>query len=393
MQRVSPNQIHRNAELKSTNDEFIKKIVDDSRKLYSNGLPIIFTLRHLSLLTDVNFKYLYSIVAKKINPYNNFYINKATGGKRNISSPSFCLRRVQDFIKEKILDTNYVSNKISECVFSYRKARSIVDNAKSHIGAKWIIKADIENFFDSIKEYSVYNFFLSLDYAPLLSLELARLVTWPSYDNTEKSASDIDLDLNDNTDLTFKYKFYTCPQNMVGSLPQGASTSPQLSNIIFYPLDNEFTLLSKKYGFLYTRYADDLIFSTRYDIDICEARNLIKKIRNILSSHNYRINNKKTKIMLPDTKKIITGIVVTDKRILLKREFKDEIKKNIFFAEKNGLEAQRKFIKFHGNTYVFIKYLLGKLNFANQVEPEFATIWRKRLINLAKKNGFIDIFY
>ena len=207
MQRVSPNQIHRCAELKSSNEEFIQKLVKDSRKLYSKGLPIIFTLRHLSKLTDVNFKYLHSIVGKKINPYNNFSINKARGGKRNISSPNFYLRRVQDFIKQEILDTNYVSSQISESVFSYRKALSIVDNAKFHIGAKWIIKTDIENFFDSIKEYHIYHFFHSLGYASLLSLELSRLVTWPSFDINFDLGLSQDRSLNEDITFTSKYKF------------------------------------------------------------------------------------------------------------------------------------------------------------------------------------------
>ena len=392
MQRVSPNQIHRCAELKSSNEEFIQKLVKDSRKLYSKGLPIIFTLRHLSKLTDVNFKYLHSIVGKKINPYNNFSINKARGGKRNISSPNFYLRRVQDFIKQEILDTNYVSSQISESVFSYRKALSIVDNAKFHIGAKWIIKTDIENFFDSIKEYHIYHFFHSLGYASLLSLELSRLVTWPSFDINFDLGLSQDRSLNEDITFTSKYKFY-CSSDVIGSLPQGAPTSPQLSNIIFSPIDEKFKILSEEYVYIYTRYADDLFFSTRNNIDINSARNLLNEVRYILNSSNYKMNNKKTKIILPRAKKVITGIVITDDKILLDRKFKDEIKMNIFFAEKNGLEAQRKFIKFHGNTHTFLKYLLGKLNFANQVEPDFANIWKKRLLNLAKNSGFTMIYY
>ena len=119
----------------------------------------------------------------------------------------------------------------------------------------------------------------------------------------------------------------------------------------------------------------------------------MNEVRYILNSSNYKMNNKKTKIILPRAKKVITGIVITDDKILLDRKFKDEIKMNIFFAEKNGLEAQRKFIKFHGNTHTFLKYLLGKLNFANQVEPDFANIWKKRLLNLAKNSGFTMIYY
>ena len=355
-------------------------------------MPIIFTLRHLSKLTDVNFKYLHSIVGKKINPYNNFSINKARGGKRNISSPNFYLRRVQDFIKQEILDTNYVSSQISESVFSYRKALSIVDNAKFHIGAKWIIKTDIENFFDSIKEYHIYHFFHSLGYASLLSLELSRLVTWPSFDINFDLGLSQDRSLNEDITFTSKYKFY-CSSDVIGSLPQGAPTSPQLSNIIFSPIDEKFKILSEEYGYIYTRYADDLFFSTRNNIDINSARNLLNEVRCILNSSNYKMNNKKTKIILPRAKKVITGIVITDDKILLDRKFKDEIKMNIFFAEKNGLEAQRKFIKFHGNTHTFLKYLLGKLNFANQVEPDFANIWKKRLLNLAKNSGFTMIYY
>lgn len=325
----------------------------------NNGLPIFNTLRDFSFLTRVNFDYIKNVVHRKIIPYHNFCIPKQFGGMRIISSPDPDLKKIQSFIKNKILDTKFIQKRIYSHVYSYRKSYSIIDNARKHIDSKWMVKVDINNFFNSINEYSVYNFFSSLGYSSFLSFALTRLVTCPTpYNINEFNA------------------------NTVGSLPQGSPTSPQISNLIFFDIDKIFNSLAKKYNYIYTRYADDIIFSTYENITMHHACCLINIIKNTLNKYGYRINKKKTKIVFPHSKKIVNGIVIKDGRLLLSKKFKEEIKKDIFFAQKNGLKKQKEFINFNGDLNNFIIYLLGKINFANQVEPKFATIWRNKLMNL-----------
>lgn len=380
MNEVSPYQFLRLSEAHGNNNDFTQAIFRDAKILAQKRLPVIFTLNHLAKLTGSSYRFLHSVVERKYDPYFHFTILKRNGTRRAISAPRPILFNALNFIKEKILDSDYILNFMDDAVFSFRKKRSIVDNAKIHIGASWLIKIDIVDFFGAIKEISVFNFFSSLGYAALLSFEMARLVTWPQ------------LNLYSTTILSstsyHKYKFYSGDLNNHGSLPQGAPTSPQLSNIIFKPVDIILNYVSKKYGCVYTRYADDLFFSSN-KLDKRSIKLIIQEVRSNLSRFGYELNQSKTKVFSPGSKKIVTGIIVTDNTLRLNKKFKDEIKKHIFFIEKNGLQEQAH----HSgskNAISFLAYLRGKLNFARQVEPNFALKWALRLDRIIQQSRIIN---
>lgn len=325
MNRVSPYQFIKLAEALGCDKKFISSIFYDAKQLAAKQLPIFFSLNHFARVAGVPYKELHLIIERKIDPYFHFSIPKKNGTRRLISSPSSNLAKIQKLIKEEILDSNHVSSLMHDAVFSYRKGRSIVDNAKAHLSARWLIKIDIKDFFGSVFETAVFDFFLSLGYNRLLSFELARLTTWPtnflSYENAKTPPA-----------CMSKYKFYISHAEKLGSLPQGALTSPQLSNLLFYIVDERFSELTAKYGAIYTRYADDLYFSCD-SIDLALARELIKDVRGILYRFGYLINSQKTKIFSPGAKKIITGIVVTDGTVRLIKNLKTILRK-IFFLPK-----------------------------------------------------------
>ena len=394
MSRVSPYQFENVAEAYGYDADYIRAIFLDAKKISEKNLPVLFTLNHLALATGCHYKILHSIVERKANPYHCFAIPKKTGGLRLISSPSPALFDVQKFIKQEILDAECALNEVHSAVYSYKKGVSIVDNARKHVGSRWLIKVDIKDFFGSITEDAVYSFFSSLGYANLLSFEIARLVTWPpKYQYVDEPISfeafQNNFNYNHNSaKFGSTYRIYTNPLAPAGSLPQGSPTSPQLSNILFSSVDIALKGISDKHQCIYTRYADDLFFSCN-KMSLGEAQDLLKKVQKILSKFGYVINKEKTKILSPQSKKIITGIVIEDNALRLDKKYKDAIKRDVFFAEKNGIAHQGRLCR-SKNPLSFLEYLSGRINYAQQVEPMFARKWQERLRCLVEKNNFIN---
>lgn len=367
MDGVSPYHFLNLAEALGCGQDYAKAVFEDAAKLSAKGLPVIFTLNHLATLAYGSLGFLHLTVKRAFDPYRHYTIPKRDGRRRRISSPNSELAAVQDFIKESILDSPHVRGLVSDSVFSYKKDRSIADNARVHLGAKWLVRIDLRDFFESFYEKSVYEFFKELGYAPLLSFELARLVTWPKVDNA----------MTANTHKKFteycnaKYKLYSGHNfKGTGSLPQGASTSPGLSNVLFRKADAELERLAERSGCAYSRYADDLFFSSsRLDRD--KAVKLVKDADLALRGHGFSPNCKKTRICGPGAKKIVTGILVNGKALALPKEFRNELKKQVFFTVKNGLKKQAAYAG-SSSPEKFLDHLYGKINFARQVDPKFA---------------------
>ena len=196
-----------------------------------------------------------------------------------------------------------------------------------HLGENNLLKIDLIDFFGTIKLNCVKDVFKDLGYSDSLSYFLASL----------------------------------CCLN--GSLPQGACTSPVISNIVASRLDNRLFSLTKKMNFKYTRYADDLAFSGG-DLNI----GFISIIKKIVESEGFIINEKKTIFKKNGDKKVVTGICITGDRARVTKSFRREFRKSMFFLKKNGIK------EFNGEIGIFdplyINRMLGKANFILNVEPE-----------------------
>jgi retron-type reverse transcriptase len=292
-------------------------------KLISKDTVVILDFNHLAKLIGIEPGTLASMVNNANSFYYSFSIPKRKGGEREISAPFPTLLSAQRWIYENIL----MKQPLHECSKGFVKASSIVDNARPHLKQKHLLKIDIKDFFPSIKINRVISVFRVLGYTKRISYYLASI----------------------------------CCLN--GKLPQGAPTSPCLSNIIAKRLDYRLNGLAKKCNFFYTRYADDITFSGE-NISL----GIIKLVESIMSSEGFEVNKSKTKLIREKGQRIVTGISVSSEKLTIPKKSKRETRKNIHFILKNGLFGHLSRIDSHDPIYV--ERLLGYLFFWLSVEPE-----------------------
>ena len=284
----SPHTFITRAEAESSNTAYKNSIRNSALKMMKRHVPIIFTLKHLAYLTNTPYQALYDIIRRKSTPYKEFYILKRNKTLRTISAPTQPLRDVQKFICTNILYSDFYNQNVYTNAFSYKKRTNIFAHASMHCAARWLVKIDIKNFFPSCSEILVYNVFRKMGYNPLFSFELARITTWPS-----KESPFLKDNIKQSQYIFEKYYIYTGCNCPLGALPQGAPSSPPLSNLIFFSLDNKLEDIANSFSCMYTRYADDLYFSS-HNFSYRNGSNLIKAVSQLLGIYGFQINKEKT---------------------------------------------------------------------------------------------------
>lgn len=277
-----------------------------------------------------------------------------SGGKRWISIPIPPLMAVQSWIAANILN----SVTPHPAAFAYAIDRRIKDHAVKHCGADWILKLDIKDFFSNISERQVYEVFLSLGYTKLLSFEMARICTRVTPKRKGKRWE------TDNQDIGIRE--YYCGH--IGSLPQGAPTSPALSNLVFVCIDKQLEKLAHSVGATYSRYADDLCFSFTHARrqDVFAAK---KQISELLWSNGFRENSKKTQIIPPGARKILTGLVVNGNTPSIPKELRDTIKMHLYYCKKLGIPTHCRNREFR-SVIGFRRHLYGLIMYVSSITPE-----------------------
>lgn len=303
---------------KNTYEQYLVYI----NKLLTNNIPVIFNFDHLCLLQGRTNEYLASVINSSENHYREFNIKKRNGGVRKISSPYPALLEMQYWIYNNILKTIEINS--SAHGFAYKK--SILTNSNVHKGQKELLKLDIKDFFPSIEINRIIAIFKQLGYPNNVSYYLASICTYEDY------------------------------------LPQGAPTSPILSNIVSRKLDNRLIKLAKTYNLRYSRYADDLTFSG----DNIPAK-LIDYITEIVFEEGFEINESKTRLYKSTGKRIVTGISVSGNELKIPREYKRKLKLELNFIKKYGLNSHIAKKKIRQHNYLFS--MAGKVNFWLSVEP------------------------
>ncbi|NOU49825.1 RNA-directed DNA polymerase [Pseudoalteromonas sp. JBTF-M23] len=254
--------------------------------------------------------------------YRSFSIKKRSGGARNIKLPYPKLKYIQQWIKQEILDNLTVD----ENAFAYVKGKSNIENAKLHIGSNELLKLDIKDFFGNVKVESIESIFRSCGYTDDVSYLLARLCT------------------------------------CFGFLPQGAPTSPTLSNLVLQALDKNLAHFANINSLTFSRYADDIFLSGKL---------ITKEIKQdaveIVEKSGLPINHNKTKIIRGNTCKIITGLIVTDSTVRVPKKIRREFRKNSFFMLKNK-SSQMDGSRAKLNP-LLIDEIIGVGNYIIRVEP------------------------
>jgi len=322
-------------------EDNIKKCLDYAEVLFSNNVPVIYNTSHLSALVGYKKTYIKRAVFYTPYFYRDFQIKKKNGKMRSISEPLPSLKDIQIWILENIL----VNVKVSPFAKAYRKKMGLMDNLKFHKKQPMVLTLDLKDFFPSIKTKSVEYIFKSLGYSDLISNLLAKLCT----------RDDI--------------------------LPQGAPTSPYLSNIFFNPLDDLIANYCLERKIRYTRYADDLSFSGSFN-----KNELFVHVKDVGISNGLTINDEKTKLMTPNTRQTVTGIVVNDKPQVVFHK-RNKLRQDLFFIKKFGLPDHIKHKNIKQSNY--LAHLIGQINFIVQINPkdkEFQD-YKTFLIDLKKSSN------
>ena len=258
--------------------------------------------------------------------YQEFWMRKRSGGYRMISAPDKDLQAIQSTIYSRILSSVTI---VHPAAVGFRCGRSVVDNAAPHLGKRYVLKMDIHDFFGSIRSPRVRQTFKKIGYPENVSKVLGALCCLHRH------------------------------------LPQGAPTSPALSNIVGYEMDRKLAALAAEYGLTYTRYADDLTFSG----DVFPKEQIIPQVKRIIRDEKFEPNHKKTHFMNQSSRKIITGVsVASGVKLTIPKSKKREIRKNVYFILTKGLAEHQRRIGSHDPAY--LKRLIGMLCYWRAVEPD-----------------------
>ena len=356
METWSAHQLFKKASSKLDNIS-AQKLVKYYQNLQSQNLPVIFTLRHLSKITNTNYLVLRKTIMRRreLANYRMFSIKKRSGGWRYIHQVNKELFKVQQFINSEILQ------KIQPhpASFAFHSNGGIKRCALKHCGARWLFQYDLKDFFYTLNEKNVYDIFHNQGYRSLLAFELARICT------TTRLPKCLQKYITSHA-YCVNYKFYD--NHMLGILPQGAPTSPMLSNLATFKLDTLLTNLAKKHDLVYTRYADDITFSTYLD----KRKEKFKIHRDIIKTiieSGFIINNKKTRIAGPGARKIVLGLLVDGDRPRIPKETYKRIERLLYASNKYGLIETAKHENFD-TPYGFYNHISGLMSFVKDVDYE-----------------------
>jgi RNA-directed DNA polymerase len=202
--------------------------------------------------------------------YDRFTVPKASGGERVILAPRAELKRLQRRILRRLLR----GLNSHPAATGFERGQSIVTNARLHAGAAVVVRMDVRGFFTATSARRVAAYFRGIGWG---REACDLLLTW-------------------------------CTR--AGGLPQGAPTSPRLSNLVNYPMDARLAAVAERRGAVYTRYADDLTFSfTRDEPEAIRAA--VRAAREIAGDHGYRLHRRrKLSIRRRHQSQRVTGLVV-----------------------------------------------------------------------------------
>ena len=278
-----------------------------------------------SIEQDLGFtaRTLYGLSNNLEKHYHNVYIPKSDGTKRKLSVPDLILKRVQKSIADNILTQYPISNYAK----AYKVGSSVQHNALPHVGKKKILKLDIEGFFDNILYSRVKDVVFRED---KFSEPIRILLTMLCY-----------------------YK---------ESLPQGAPTSPAITNIIMYEFDETVGAFCNNKKIAYTRYCDDMTFSGDFD-----EREIISFVKDELFKLGLFLKNRKTAVVPASKQQIVTGIVVNEK-INIKKDYKKKLRQEMYYIKRWGLEEHLKKLGI-SDKQGYLLSLKGRIAFVLQTLP------------------------
>lgn len=280
-----------------------------------------------SLCHDLNFtaKALYTASNSVEKHYHRVEMTKPDGDIRILHVPDVFMKSIQKSIERNLL----VHEEISPYATAYRIGGSTIANAGLHVGAAVVMKTDIRKFFDHITFAMVKEKVFPADrYSEANRILLTILCIYQD------------------------------------AIPQGAPTSPAISNIILRDFDNRIGSWCEERDIAYTRYCDDMTFSGEFD-----PKELYSYVRSELFHEGFFLNTKKTVVLRNGQKKEVTGIVVNEK-LSVPSSYKKKLRQEIYYCRKFGIAGHMKRNGIEGTEEGYRAKLLGRVNYVLSVEPE-----------------------
>ncbi len=274
-------------------------------------------------------------------PYTRFTVSKRGGGQREICAPGGTLKYVQRQILDKILAPIPIHN----AAHGFVRGRSTVTNATPHLKSQVILKFDLRDFFPTIHHFRVVGLFASLGY----TLDDGRF-------GTDDSSRQVAATLARLCIYTPKPGF-----SAEGILPQGAPTSPAISNLICRRLDARLAGLARRNQAAFTRYADDLTFS--FSSEECDFGRFRWWVDQICHQEGFMVNQRKFRVIRRSQRQSVTGIVVNDELRLPRRE-RRRLRAILHNCRRFGVSSQAR-----GNP-AFLEHLRGLASYLQMVQPE-----------------------
>lgn len=268
-----------------------------------------------------------NVLKNKEKYYKKFKIPKKNGSYRLIQQPTGILYSLMSYLLIALKKKEPTSI-FASASFAFSQNKNIVDNAQLHTNKKYVINLDLKDFFNSIDFKKVCD---SLIY--YYNLNPASAILYSSI---------------------FTYR---------NSLPTGAPTSPFLSNLVTYKLDLAIARVCDKNDITYSRYADDLTFSTNSNI---YPKKTLNQIRYLIKVYGYEINHKKFRVFQSNKRQLVTGLIVNDSVNIKKEDYK-LVRAMIYNWKHYGYEKTNHYFRLKFNNKNLIEYLRGKLNFFKMV--------------------------
>lgn len=270
-------------------------------------------------------KTLYGLSNSIPSHYRKVYIPKRNGSQRMLSVPDEVLKKVQRAIADKLL----AYEPVSKYATAYRVASGVKKNASVHTDKEKILKLDIYKFFDSITYSRVKDaVFPESKYSEPIRILLAMLCYYKEV------------------------------------LPQGAPTSPAITNIIMREFDETVGAYCRQKGIAYTRYCDDMTFSGSFD-----EKEITGFVKQELKKLGLILNKRKTAVITACRRQTVTGIVVNEK-LNISAEYKRKIRSEVYYCTRYGVESHLRHIDKSIAPADYLRSLLGRISFVLQICPK-----------------------
>ncbi|MBD2292485.1 RNA-directed DNA polymerase [Anabaena sphaerica FACHB-251] len=332
----------------------------NQERLENKNLPTYNSHEEIAQAMGISVKGLrFLSFSRKNDHYIRFQIPKKPSGYRQISAPKKLLKKAQNWILDNILE----KLELHDAAHGFRLKHSIVTNAQIHVGKEVIINIDLKDFFPSISYKRVKGLFKSFGYSETASTIFALICT-------EAKIKEVEINGEINSLLSWTDRY----------LPQGAPSSPAITNILCRRLDRKLTFMAKQYGFDYTRYADDLTFSASGE-SLVNVNNILKLTNLIVKKEDFEINENKTRVVRNYRRQEVTGVIVNEK-LNIPRDKLKTFRAVLYKIEKDGLQNYT-----WGQSKDIIAAIEGFANFVSMVNPEKGGKFIEQIHRIKEKYG------